>query len=174
MTYEEEKISNKDHVATPRWVVEQIYELINIESFNMCWFPFNHYDSEFKLKADELKLKYKATHKFDDLENDFFITEPPIGCDLMISNPPFSLQNEIIERSFQLIEENKIKAFALLLPLATLETPVRADIYEKYRDKLSIIIFKKRIKFKGCSASFNKGCCWICYNIQNLRPLNWI
>lgn len=174
MTYEEEKISNKDHVATPRWVVEQIYELINIESFNMCWFPFNHYDSEFKLKADELKLKYKATHKFDDLGNDFFITEPPIGCDLMISNPPFSLQNEIIERSFRLIEENKIKAFALLLPLATLETPARADIYEKYRDKLSIIIFKKRIKFKGCSASFNKGCCWACYNIQNLRPLNWV
>ncbi len=174
MTYEEEKISNKDHVATPRWVVEQIYELINIESFNMCWFPFNHYDSEFKLKADELKLKYKATHKFDDLGNDFFITEPPIGCDLMISNPPFSLQNEIIERSFRLIEENKIKAFALLLPLATLETPTRADIYEKYRDKLSIIIFKKRIKFKGCSASFNKGCCWVCYNIQNLRSLNWI
>lgn len=174
MTYEEEKQTNKDHVATPRWVVEQIYGLIKIETFNMCWFPFNHYDSEFKLKADELNLKYKATHKFDDLGNDFFTTEPPKDCDLMISNPPFSLQNEIIKRSFELVESGKIKAFALLLPLATLETPARSNMYERHKDKLSIIIFKKRIRFKGCATSFNKGCCWICYNIKNLKTLNWI
>ena len=55
MTYEENCKTDKDHVATPRWVVESIYNLINIKSFNSCWFPFDHYDSEFKLKADELK-----------------------------------------------------------------------------------------------------------------------
>jgi len=114
MTYEENKITNKDHVATPRFVVEEIYKLIHIENYKMCWFPFNHYDSEFKLKADELKLKYKATHKFDNLGNDFFITDPPKNCDLMISNPPFSLQYEIIKKSFELIEMGKIKSFVLL------------------------------------------------------------
>lgn len=111
MGYQEEKASSKDHVATPRWVVEDIYKLIGIENYKSIWFPFNHYDSEFKLKADELKLQYKATHKFDDLGNDFFITEPPKDCDLMISNPPFSLQYEIIKRSFDLIEKGKLKAF---------------------------------------------------------------
>ncbi|MHC5456821.1 sugar-phosphate nucleotidyltransferase, partial [Listeria monocytogenes] len=85
-------------------------------SFKSLWFPFNHYDSLFKLRADELNLKYKATHIFDDVGNDFFRTEPPLNCDLMISNPPFSEQNRIIERSFQLIDEQKIKSFALLLP----------------------------------------------------------
>lgn len=175
MTYEENCKTDKDHVATPRWVVESIYNLINIKSFNSCWFPFDHYDSEFKLKADELKLKYKATHKFDDLGNDFFKTNPPEDCDLMISNPPFSLQNEIIERSFKLIDENLIKSFALLLPLSTLETPFRAKLYEKYENKISIIIFKKRIKFLGCKTSFNNACCWICYNIPNLKnKLMWI
>lgn len=173
--YEEEKQNNKDHVATPRFVVEDIYKIIHIENYKSIWFPFNNYDSEFKLKADELKLKYKATHKFDDLGNDFFITEPPEECDLMISNPPFSLQYEIIKRSFELIEKGLIKSFALLLPLSTLETPKRADLYEQYADKLSIIIFKKRIKFIGKKGSFNTACCWICYNIEAIKnKLNWI
>ena len=173
--YEEDKLTNKDHVATPRWVVENIYDIININQFNNIWFPFNNYDSEFKLKADELNLKYKATHIFDDLGNDFFKTEPPINCDLLISNPPFSQQNEIIKRTFELVESGKIKSFCLLLPLATLETPSRADMYSKYVDKLSVLIFKKRIRFLNTKGSFNKGCCWICYNISNLtKQLYWI
>lgn len=173
--YEIDKQKNKDHVATPRWVVEDIYKLIEIESFNNIWFPFNNYDSHFKLYADELKLRYKATHIFDDLGNDFFKTEPPKDCDLLISNPPFSEQNEIIKRTFELVEQAKIKSFCLLLPLATLETPTRAEMYEKYVDKLSILIFKKRIKFLNTKGSFNKGCCWICYNIPNLKKqIYWI
>lgn len=175
MNYEEDKETNKDHVATPRWVVENIYNIIDIKSFKNIWFPFNNYDSEFKLKADELKLQYKATHIFDNLGNDFFTTLPPKGCDLLISNPPFSQQNEIIKRSFELVESGLVKSFCLLLPLATLETPTRADMYEKHTDKLSIIIFKKRIKFLGKMQVFNKGCCWICYNIPNLKDkLYWI
>lgn len=174
-TYEEDKEINKDHVATPRYVVENIYDLIDIKSFKNIWFPFNNYDSEFKLKADELKLQYKVTHIFDDLGNDFFNTEPPEECELLISNPPFSKQNEIIKRSFELIRQGKIKSFCLLLPLATLETPTRAEMYQKHIDKLSIIIFKKRIKFIGKTQVFNRGCCWICYNIKKLKDkIYWI
>ena len=175
LKYEEDKKSNPDHVATPRYVVEDIYNLIKIEKFKNIWFPFNNYDSEFKLRADELNLKYKATHIFDNLGNDFFKIEPPYKCELLISNPPFSQQNEIIKRSFELIEKNKIKAFCLLLPISTLETPTRANMFERYTDKLSIIIFKKRIKFLGKKQVFNKGCCWICYNIPNLKnKIYWI
>lgn len=176
VTYEMDKATNRDHVATPRWVVENIYELINIRSFKMIWFPFNNYDSEFKLKGDELELQYKATHIFDDCGNDFFYTEPPKGCDLLISNPPFSNQNDIIRRSFELVDSGKVKSFALLLPLATLETETRARMYEEHEERLSILIFGKRIKFKGCINSFNRGCCWICYNIPALKRkrFNWI
>lgn len=176
-SYSEQKETDKNHVATPRYVVEDIYELINVSSFKMLWFPFNNYDSQFKLFADELKLTYKATHKFDDCGNDFFTTTPPTNCDLMISNPPFENQNEIIKRSFELIDSGLIKSFASLLPLATLETKKRADMFEQYSDKLSIIVFKNRIKFLGHGGkSFNKGCCWICYNIEALKdkPFSWI
>ncbi|EKZ4627327.1 sugar-phosphate nucleotidyltransferase [Listeria monocytogenes] len=159
--YEKDKCTNSDHVATPRWVVENIYSLINVKTFENIWLPFNNYDSEFKTKADELNLKYEATHIFDDL---------------MISNPPFSQQNDIIERSFELIEQEAIKSFALLLPLATLETEKRATIFQAYSDKLSILIFKKRIKFIGHTTSFNRGCCWICYNIDALQEkrIQWV
>lgn len=173
--YEEDKIHNKDHVATPRWVVEDIYNLIRIEKFKNIWFPFNNYDSHFKLRADELNLKYKATHIFDDLGNDFFTTVPPKDCELLISNPPFSQQNEIIKRTFELVDQGLIKSFCLLLPLSTLETPTRAEMWEKYADKLSILIFKKRIKFLGCVTGFNKACCWVCYNIDSLKQkIIWI
>lgn len=175
-SYEENKKVDKDHIATPRWVVENIYSIINVNSFNNIWFPFNHYDSEFKMKADELNLKYKATHKFDEVGNDFFITDPPKNCELMISNPPFSIQNLIIERSFDLADSGKIKSFALLLPLSTLETLPRAKMYDIHKNKLSIGIFAKRIKFLGHKVAFNKGCCWICYNIPALQdnPIWWI
>ncbi|MCU85199.1 sugar-phosphate nucleotidyltransferase [Listeria monocytogenes] len=174
--YEKDKCMNSDHVATPRWVVEDIYSLINVKAFNSIWLPFNNYDSEFKTKAEELNLKYKATHIFDDVGSDFFTTEPPKNCDLMISNPPFSQQNDILERSFELIEQEAIKSFALLLPLATLETEKRATIFQAYNDKLSILIFKKRIKFIGHTTSFNRGCCWICYNIDALQEkrIQWV
>lgn len=172
--YEYGKRTDKNHVATPRWVVEQIYEIINIRQFKQCWFPFNNYDSEFKLKADELKLQYQATHIFDNLHNDFFKTEPPDGCELMISNPPFGIQNEIIKRSFELVDSGRVKAFALLLPLSTLETPARAALWREHADKLSLIVFKKRIKFIGKKTSFNTACCWICYNIPELEKISWI
>ncbi|EAE8037204.1 sugar-phosphate nucleotidyltransferase, partial [Listeria monocytogenes] len=150
--------------------------LIDVKAFESIWLPFNNYDIEFKTKADELNLKYQATHIFDDVGSDFFTTEPPGNCDLMISNPPFSQQNDIIERSFELIEQEAIKSFALLLPLATLETEKRATMFQSYSDKLSILIFKKRIKFIGHTTSFNRGCCWICYNIDALQEkrIQWV
>lgn len=174
--YVNEKVCNNDHVATPRWVVESIYNIIDIKSFNQIWFPFNNYDSQFKLKADQLNLTYWATHLFDDCGHDFYTTYPPEETDLMISNPPFSEQNDIIKRSFWLVEAGYIKSFALLLPLATLETETRANMYQYYQDKLSIIIFKKRIKFLGHKQVFNKACCWICYNIPALenKKISWI
>lgn len=172
--YEQDKLVNKDYVATPGWVVSDIYKLIGIEDYKNIWLPFDNFDSEFKLKADLLKLNYKASHIFDDSKSDFFKTKPPKECDLMISNSPFSKQYEIIKRSFELIESKEIKAFALLLPLSTLETTSRANLYEKYKDKLSIIIYKKRIKFKGKKTSFNTACCWVCYNIEKLPTLSWI
>lgn len=103
LDYEEIKQNDNDHIATPRWIVEKIYNLINIQSYKSIWLPFDNYDSEFKLVADELNVTYKSTHKYDENSNDFFITNPPEDCDLLISNPPFSIQNDILKRCFDLV-----------------------------------------------------------------------
>ena len=175
--YEWDKEHDKNHIATPRYVVEDIYKLIDIEQFKSVWFPFNNYDSEFKLKADELNLKYKATHQFDDHADDFFSIEPPSGCDLMISNPPFDrdLQNKVIKRSFEFLDKGLIKSFCLLEPLSTLETVERSTMYESHESQLAIIIFRKRIKFLGKDKSFNTACCWICVNVPTIhQKILWI
>ncbi|WP_368486649.1 sugar-phosphate nucleotidyltransferase [Spiroplasma sp. DGKH1] len=167
----EPPIRNKDHVETPKWVVQDMYNRINIKKYRNVWLPFNHLESEFRQEALNNNLSnFKATHIFDDLQNDFFITKPPNHCDLIISNPPFSIQNQILERLFELNIP-----FAMLLPLRTLETEPRGNLFEKYNNDIQILIFKKRIKFKGCTTSFNQGCVWICYklNIQG-KQIQWI
>ena len=115
------------------------------------------------------------------MNKDFYSNLPGFVClildDLIekYGNEPFENQNEIIKRTFELIDKGLIRSFCLLLPLSTLETPTRAEMYEKYIDKIAIIIFKKRIKFLGKKTSFNKACCWICYNIPKLkRQIYWI
>ncbi len=160
--------TEKDVVFTPKKLVEDIYKLINIKQFQKIWLPFDDDNSEFKNVAIEQKLNFVATH------DDFFEIKPPINCYLAISNPPFSLQNGILEKMFNDYDLGIIKSFVLLLPLSTLETQKRSEIYSKHVDDLSVVILKKRIKFQNFNNSFNKAMCLICVNIPNLnKGLNW-
>ena len=38
-TYKDIKLYDKNHVATPRWLVEHIYQLINVQQFKSIWLP---------------------------------------------------------------------------------------------------------------------------------------
>lgn len=172
--YEVEKKRSIDHAGTPRFIVEDIFKKIHIENYKNIWFPFDNDDSYFKIVADEMKLNYKHTHIFDSEGNDFFITVPPNDCDPLISNPPFGLQNDIIKRCFELIEDKQIKHWVLLLPQSTLETRTRANLYERYLDDLKMIAFKDRIRFDGYNKQFDRACCWICINIDDLPPFSYI
>ena len=60
------------------------------------WMPFNDMDSEFKRVLIERGYDVVAT------EGDFFTTEPPAGVQCIISNPPFSLKREVMQRIKQL------------------------------------------------------------------------
>ena len=160
-----------DEVYTPLEVVKKIYDKIKIENYNYIWSPFDEKSSQFIKEGSERNLNIFATHQ--KTGEDFFKFRFN-NIDLLISNPPFSLQFEILERCFQLVEEKSIKSFCLLFPLSVLETEKRGNLFEKYNKKLSIIILKKRIKFIDQKNSFDRGCCWICYNIQDLPPLSWL
>lgn len=71
---------------------------------------------------------------------DFLTWGPPIyNC--VITNPPFSLKQQFLERCYKLK-----KPFALLLPLTTFETAKRQKLFKKYG--VEVIFFNKRINFE--------------------------
>lgn len=111
--------------------------MIGIEKYNNIWFLFNNYDSEFKFKEDTLKLKYKDIRIFDGLGDNFVKIIPPENCDLLINNPYFNLENEIIKRIYDYYQTKDIKSFYFLLPLSTLEnsktTEIMTEICQKFK-----------------------------------------
>jgi hypothetical protein len=64
----------------------------------------------------------------------------PEHYDCIITNPPFSIKQQFLERAYMLG-----KPFAFLLPLTTLETKKRQDLFRLYG--LEIILLDRRINF---------------------------
>lgn len=89
--------------------------------------------------SNELK-----TLGFDVYESDKhfnFLVNMPDKFDCIITNPPFSIKQQFIERAY-----NLGKPFAFLLPLTTLETSKRQELFKRFG--VEIILFDKRINFE--------------------------
>lgn len=85
--------------------------------------------------------------------------------DITITNPPYSKKNQFLKRAFELG-----KPFAMLLPLTTLESAVRNDLF---RDKnIQVLIPNKRFDFTG-----KKNCwfatAWFCWKLNLPEQLNF-
>ena len=78
----------------------------------------------------------------DILDGHDFLRWQPTQFDCIITNPPYSLKQKFLLRAYQLG-----KPFAFLLPLTTLETKVRQDLFKRHG--VEIILFDKRINFYG-------------------------
>jgi len=70
-----------------------------------------------------------------------FMMWQPHNFDCIVTNPPYSIKQEFLERAYMLG-----KPFALLLPLTALETRKRQRLFEHYG--LEIIFMDKRINFE--------------------------
>jgi hypothetical protein len=77
---------------------------------------------------------------------DFLKCDIPKDINCIITNPPFSLKNEFLERCYKLN-----LPFALLLPIQALDTKRRFNYYKKYG--LDLLIFDKRISYIGSHGS---------------------
>jgi hypothetical protein len=62
-------------------------------------------------------------------------------CDVIVTNPPYSLKNQFLERAYALG-----KPFAFLMPLFTFEGPRRQSLFERYG--LEVIMIDHRIEFE--------------------------
>ena len=105
-----------------------------------------------------------------DINNgyDFFNTE--IECDVIITNPPYSIKDKWIERCY-----NLEKPFMLLLPLTALEGKFRHSFY---REKgISLIIPNKRINYEtpsGKKSSAWFASAWFCYGFDIPQQITFV
>lgn len=91
-------------------------------------------------------------------------------CDVIITNPPYSLKEEFLARAYSLS-----KPFAFLMPLTTLEGIKRGKLFSIYG--IQLIIPNKRINFitpsgKGSGSWFATA--WFCWRLNLPQQLNFI
>lgn len=137
--------------------------------------------------SDKYNIKYKNMDNVffeydmydindDDLHDDckymqdFLTYEPDFHYDCIVTNPPYSLKTEFLERCYELG-----KPFALLMPLTTLETDKRQKLFKKYG--IQVILFNKRINFempsgKGSSSWFATA--WFASGLNLPEQLNFV
>lgn len=123
-----------DEVFTPEYAVKPILKYIDKDL--IVWCPFDEEDSEYVrlLKANGNKVI--ATHI--DTGHNFFDYEPEEHYDVIISNPPFSIKDDIIKHLYELD-----KPYAMLLPIPSLQGQKRFP----YMKDCQALIFDKRINY---------------------------
>lgn len=89
--------SGNDEFYTPLYAVKPIEKYIKPHS--TIWCPFDTEESNFVKRFRELGHKVIATHIHSG--TDFFDCTIP-ECDYIISNPPYSLKTEVLQRLFKI------------------------------------------------------------------------
>lgn len=68
------------------------------------------------------------------------------GIDFIVTNPPYSIANEFIEKCIRHYKQGEIKGFALLLPVNFIDSQARQAMWRTV--KLEIIMLGRRINFE--------------------------
>lgn len=118
--------------------------------------------------VEVLRLEgYTVIPSHIDDGKDYLEYEPLEPYDITITNPPYSLKQEFLERGFELK-----KPFMFLLPITTLEGVKRNRLFRKYG--IQLIIPDRRFSFKpdGSGAWFQTS--WFTYGLNLEKDLNFI
>ena len=136
--------TKNDERYTPRYAVEPLLKYVHKDKKIVL--PFDTEGSYYYKVFKENDYNVECLH----LENgqDFFLNMFD-EYDLIISNPPFSIKDQILERLY-LIN----KPFIMLLPLTTLQSGFRTKLFKKYG--IDLIVFDKRIGFE-VNGKLNNG-----------------
>ena len=128
--------SGNNEYYTPPYAIKPIIKYLKPHS--TIWCPFDTEESNYVKMLREAGHDVIATHI--DSGGDFFKIEPP-KCDYIISNPPFSLKQQVFQRLFE-----TGTPFAMLVGVVGLfESQTR---FEMFRDNdFELMYFNKRISF---------------------------
>lgn len=126
----------QDEFYTPSYAVEPLIKYI--KKYKTIWCPFDAEESLFVKVLKKHNHTVIATHIWND--QNFFEIEVP-ECDCIVSNPPYSLKGEVLERLF-----NINKPFAMLLGIVGLfESQKRFNLFKN--NEFEIMYFNKRIAY---------------------------
>ena len=127
--------SKNDEFFTPTYAIKPILKYIKPDT--TIWCPFDTEQSNF---VKELRGGYKVVATHIEQGRDFFKTEPP-ECDYIISNPPYSIKGDVLQRLFELD-----KPFAMLVGVVGLfESQKRFNMFKN--NEFEIMYFNKRVSY---------------------------
>lgn len=141
-----QKTKKSDECYTPKYAVLPVLEFIKKEW--IVWCPFDTPQSQFVKVIQGNGNPVISSHL--EQGKDFFQYEPK-KYDIIISNPPYSIKDQVIERCYQLN-----KKFMLLMPLPSLQGKFRYNFFVK---GVELIVFDGRICYfkAGYSNSLQMG-----------------
>lgn len=106
----------------------------------------------------------------DALTGQSFFKYQPDKFDVIVTNPPFSLKQEFLERAYSIG-----KPFAFLLPLTTFEGKKRQGLFQEYG--IEVIMFDRRINFETPSGNGGGSwfaTAWFTWGLKIGKQLNFV
>jgi len=155
-----------DDYMTPKYAWENIKDYIPKDK--VIWEAFY---------GDGESGKYLTELGFNTIHEEIDFFENDKG-DLVCSNPPFSKSKEIFTRLVELD-----KPFILILPSSKINTQYFRKLFSKNKDKIQIIIPRKRIHFtklvdgkkpENWKNACNFDCFYYCWKMGLERDIIWL
>lgn len=150
----------KDVYLTPAWVWGAIRHLLPEDKVAWEAFPGPGYSLR---QMKELKYNVTGFEGEDFFEHD--------RGDYVLSNPPFSMKNEIVKRLYELD-----KPFMLLLPIQCI--PLLCFRKQWEAGDIQLVLFGDRVHYLEPDESKTAGCpfdsVFICYKMNLPEQLNYI
>lgn len=135
------KKGNGDEYYTPSYVVEILLPYIAKTDICTIWCPFDKEESEYVKVLTQAGYEVVFTHI--DNGEDFLTYKPNFKFDAIISNPPFSIKNQVFDKT---ISYNK--PWALLMSATSIQSASFVKILSK-ETQLNNLMFDKRISYTG-------------------------
>jgi len=154
------KFKIDDEYMTPKYAWENIQQYI--PKGKVIWEAF---------MGDSNSGEFLRELGFDTIHDNDDFFESDKG-DIVVSNPPFSKKKEVFQRLKEID-----KPFIIICPINMINTLYIRNLFKDSKDRLQIIIPRKRIQFIKVGAEENKcnfDCFYYCYKIGLDHDIIWL
>lgn len=143
-----------DEFYTPSYAITPLLEYIPKDKELTIWEPTDFGGSNITkvLEANGFSVVHTSKEEIDFLKD-----EPNFEFDMIVTNPPYSLKDEFLEKCYELG-----KPFCLLLPITSLEGIKRGKMFRE--NGIEVLVFDKRCNFMNTKGNwFNTS--WFCWHV---------